>query len=906
MISKRIAVRKDGKSSAAAALRYGEGLTPDRETGDLLDKSHRTRLGNFGIVDDGVYVGRDSEEMSELIELAAIEMQANSDRNTRVGADKKLAHFVVSFNQVKPSEAVLRDTEDSMMAAMKLDKNHFATFLHNDNGYWHLHIFTSRIGKEKPHRGNPLWHDQINRDKTCRELELRHNLPRDNGLHKVGVQGQIVEIPRNERRAIRDAKPAEISDRARTAEIYSGELTFQRWCNEIRIGDRLKHAKNWQDLHAGASAYGCEVKAKGAGFVICPAGEKGGIQLSKVGLKNLPAKFGVFEAAKPGYQAQREAKYTPQPTNAKGAGHYDKWREARDAFKPVKVNRLNEQREVHKQVRKSLKTAQQAELAKIRVETKGSDRFPAVSIAKMEHAVAMAALADRFSHERQALYKHFAAQGPGNTFRDYLVIEAGKGDNIALGLARKYGVDEATDVSRKRETDHLKIVAVVSGFEYRLALRINFTHRVERNGTVVFDLGQGRKITDSAISKQVQLNNVAANDHEAIATALRFATTRFGNPLTLYGSQTFKRLAVETAVLNNLGIKFDDPVLEAYRERFAAEQQQRKTPITKEKQNAFNHRSKHTQRIPPAHLIDRMHHLSDGDLVLDTERHVGALRQNVSDRVGQSQERGDHRMQRAAAGAKGTGSGIATGHGLPNSSASSSTSGVWVASGAGRGRTNPVQRIDVPLITPSKKPVQRAERASAKLLYITETERAIAERALVKAKLTEDKEMATAQEHELSKQASDRRETNRNYQPTLSELKAIDQVLIEQAKEKQQNAAEASKRAVAPAAEKPATEQHQPETTVEPTLQLSAAEWIATQHKPEVQPHQFGDERVEFAVAYVAIDCVVIDHGRSFAPYSIRPGTDWHVGQKIVIDKTGSIAVPTGRTGHEVSKGRAG
>ena len=212
MISKRIKSRKDGKSSAADALRYGEGLKVDRETGVLLDKSHRTRVGNFGLVDDGVYAGRVLSEMTKMIDLAAIEMQAICDLNTRVGADKKLAHFVVSYNQEKPTEAVLRDTEDSMLAVMKLEKNHFATFLHNDNGYWHLHIFASRIEKEEPYRGNSLWHDQVNRDKVCREIEIRHGLQSDNGLHQINELGQIVEIPRAERRAKRDARPVGISE----------------------------------------------------------------------------------------------------------------------------------------------------------------------------------------------------------------------------------------------------------------------------------------------------------------------------------------------------------------------------------------------------------------------------------------------------------------------------------------------------------------------------------------------------------------------------------------------------------------------------------------------------------------------------------------------------------------------
>jgi len=573
MISKRIKERKDGKSSAVDALRYGEGLKVDLETGELLDKSHRTRLGNFGLVDDGVYSGRSVSDMSELIQLAALEMESNCDLNTRVGPDKKLAHFVVSFNQDRPNEAVLRDTEDSMLTAMKLDQNHFATFLHNDNGYWHLHLFASRIEKGKPHRGNPLWHDQINRDKVCRAVEARHGLQPDNGMHQVNEHGQIVEIPRAERQARREARPAEITDRAKISEIYSGEKSFQSWCNEIRLGDRLKHAKSWKDLHAAAAAYGCEVRPKGAGFVIFPTGEKGGLQLSKVGLKNLPAKFGAFQPATVGHQIQPETAYKPAPTQAKAASHYDRWRDARDAFKPAKTERINEQREAHKSTRKQVSAQQKAELAKIRAGTSGQERIAAVSIAKMQHTVALVALTDQFAHDRQELRKQLAGAGPGNTFRDYLVIEAAKGDNIALGVARRYGVEGSTDVLRGREAGQLKIVAAVRGQEYRPAPRLSFTHHIERNGTVVYDFGHGRKVTDSAISKQVQLNDAAARSPEAIATALTFATTKFGNTLTLTGSAEFQRMAVETAVLKRLGIKFADPALEAYREKFAEEQE---------------------------------------------------------------------------------------------------------------------------------------------------------------------------------------------------------------------------------------------------------------------------------------------------------------------------------------------
>lgn len=627
MISKRIPTRKDGKSSALAALRYGEGITSHRKSGVTKDKSHRTRFANFNIIENGVFSARSIDEMSEIVEVAAIEMQANCDQNSRVGIDKKLAHFVVSFNQVKPSEAILRDVEDSMLSAMKLDDNHFASFLHSQNGYWHLHIMASRIERLNPHRGNSLWQDKTLRDKVCREVEIRHDLNRDNGLHKIDVTGRIVEIPRAERIAKRDSKPAGMSDRARTVEIHSGEKTFQSWANEIRIGDRLKHTKSWPDLHAAAAAYGCEVKPKGAGFIIFPTGEKGGIQLSKIGLKNHSTRFGAFQAARLSHQVQPEITYKPLPTVMKAASHYDQWRKAKEAFKPIKTEQINQLREEHKHVRMDLRVQQKLEIKRICTEAAGIERFSAVSIAKMEHAIALTALTETFARSRQALRDLLVTQKPGNTFRDYLIQEAAKGDDEALELAQMYGADEATDVLRKREAEQLKNVAAVYGAEYRPALRIYFTHHVERNGTVIYNLGQGRTITDSAISKQVQLNYVSANNPEAIATALLFASSKFGPTLTLTGSQEFQLLAVQTAVRKGLFIKFADPALEQYRKEFFANSFNSHT--VKDKQNVEHTQNNPDQRKPSSHSRDRLHRLPELNLDSVSSRHQMLLQSNV-------------------------------------------------------------------------------------------------------------------------------------------------------------------------------------------------------------------------------------------------------------------------------------
>ncbi|MEQ1814338.1 MAG: LPD7 domain-containing protein [Candidatus Nitrotoga sp.] len=108
-------------------------------------------------------------------------------------------------------------------------------------------------------------------------------------------------------------------------------------------------------------------------------------------------------------------------------------------------------------------------------------------------------------------------------------------------------------------------------------------------------------------------------------------------------------------------------------------------------------------------------------------------------------------------------------------------------------------------------------------------------------------------------------------------------------------------RAAASAAEIP-TEQ-----TVEvvPTPQpLRAAQWIVSQHKREVRPHQTGDGSVEYTVSYVADDAVVVNHGRDVATYQLPPNLVLHAGQKIVINKFGAVVIPPRRTEVEAGKGR--
>lgn len=659
MISKRVAGRKDGRSSASAALRYGAGLNIDRTTGHYIDKAHRIRLGGFGLIENGIYVDQPIELISALIDLAALEMQANSEMNSRVAAENKIAHFLFGFDQIRPTDAVLRDVEDSTLSALKLQNNHFATFLHNDNGHWHLHFFASRIEKEKPHRGNSLWRDKTLRDQICRAVEVRYGLRRDNGLHKIDANGEIVEIPMRERRENRNKK-RETSGSARHTEIITGTKSFQTWCIDIRIGDQLRHATSWQEIHSIAAKYAIEVKQKGAGFVICPLDGKGGMELSRVGLKGLVARFGPFKPANLNAVSTVNAAYKQAPTKP-ATELYNKWNQARVAHDELKRTSVSMFRETAGKSRQELREQHKSELATIRATSVGAVQGTAISIKKMEHSSALTQLAAEIRAQRSALYKQLATAAPGATFRTYLQQQGQAGDDAALELARQYGVDEATEVFRKTEIIKLQIAAAISGKANNPVTRPSIRHRIEHNGTIVFDLGHGRVVTDSAISKQIQLNAAAANDPESIETSLRFATSRFGRVLSLSGSPEFQRLAVETAVRNRLNVQFTDLALEEYRKNFED------FIFQKRIQYVHHARANPARHILPPGSRDRVQPLPARAVVPDIQDLEVLLPPDVSDHVGKSlpTERGHPELRRPAGNGRGNGDAAASNTCLP-------------------------------------------------------------------------------------------------------------------------------------------------------------------------------------------------------------------------------------------------
>ena len=93
-----------------------------------------------------------------------------------------------------------------------------------------------------------------------------------------------------------------------------------------------------------------------------------------------------------------------------------------------------------------------------------------------------------------------------------------------------------------------------------------------------------------------------------------------------------------------------------------------------------------------------------------------------------------------------------------------------------------------------------------------------------------------------------------------------------------------------------------PTVTEIDTPALTCAEWVSQQAKALSEPRKSGDGAVEFVVAYVA-DSVILDQGKTVALYP-KPGLELQPGQRVVINKDGSLSPAPDRRASEVGQGK--
>ncbi|MBS1169988.1 MAG: hypothetical protein H6R01_906 [Burkholderiaceae bacterium] len=188
--------------------------------------------------------------------------------------------------------------------------------------------------------------------------------------------------------------------------------------------------------------------------------------------------------------------------------------------------------------------------------TNKSQRKAALSLLLVEKIIREEELRAQIASERNSLKALFVKPSTEH-YRSFLVDMAQKGNSQALAELRR-------QVVYKDEADSRSVITSQAD-DKSAPLMHPMRFSVSRNGHVTYVDDQGyRLFADSWRSVQVY-----QEDEKTIETCLRLAQQKFGNVLTLNGSDEFKRRTVEIAVHAGMRVEFGDKKLNEYAQELA-------------------------------------------------------------------------------------------------------------------------------------------------------------------------------------------------------------------------------------------------------------------------------------------------------------------------------------------------
>ncbi|CAK7041495.1 MAG: hypothetical protein DELT_02845 [Desulfovibrio sp.] len=361
-------------------------------------------------------------------ELAIVEAQALQAMNTR-SRKEKTYHLLISFrpeDEAKLTPEAFKAIEERFAAALGFSEHQRHCGVHKNTSNIHMHVAYSMIHPERYVRHEPF-RDYATRDKLCRELEQEYALAVDNG--------------REQRRD--DA----LTPKAATIEAQTGQESFESYAkrHKDKILAALESAAHWQDLHEAMKAHGLGIKPHGNGLVVTDLHGKHTAKASTVdralSAKRLQERFGEFQPYRSLRQIQELSHYQAVPLHRSPERG-----ELFAAFKAGIETRKNKLEAIKEREDAQLAAIRQEWAAKRReIENMGihkRNRRNLLAVARKREKEAIAKVKLTLLPEREAVRQEI----PYTSWRDFLKLEAGNGNEVALAVlrSRKEAVEPET------------------------------------------------------------------------------------------------------------------------------------------------------------------------------------------------------------------------------------------------------------------------------------------------------------------------------------------------------------------------------------------------------------------------------------------------------------------------------
>ncbi len=463
---------------------------------------------------------------------AVSEMLAVQQLNTRAQSDLTY-HLLVSFQAGEnPTPETLVAIEERLCSALGFEGHQRISVVHHDTDHLHVHIAINKVHPQRLTLKEPyLAYRTL--AVMCERLERECGLKADN------------HIPR---RGVGEGKAADMEQHAAVESLMSW---VRRECRDL-----VHTAATWQELHHVLADHGLGLRECGAGLVF--ASQDGTfVKASTVdrGLskKALEARLGAFQAPVGLVRPWASKSYRKGPVRSRvdTTELYARYRAQREAVGDQRAAAMGVARRRKAEALAAAKRAYALQRAAIRLsDGKGIDKRLVYATASFQMRQRLQAIYRAYEAERAAILKDHQHQA----WADWLKAEAVKGNSEALAVLRARAKAKAKASNLRGHTVRAQGLTESTGASPEV-------ENVTKAGTVVYRAGASAVRDDG---QRLQVSRAA--DQDAVQAALKLARQRYGDRITVSGSQRFRAAVVRAAAELALPVTFTDPGLERQRQ----------------------------------------------------------------------------------------------------------------------------------------------------------------------------------------------------------------------------------------------------------------------------------------------------------------------------------------------------
>lgn len=461
------------------------------------------------------------------------EIEITQAQNTRSKSDKTF-HLIVSFKEGEnPTLEERRIIENELVKSIGLENNQRLSVYHTNTDNRHIHIAINQVDNEFFKNTVPF--QSINKlQLRAIELENKFNLLADNHIPRTAEKNKTPQ------------------------EVHRGMENFKDWAKE-EAGGRIKEVlnkpqgTNWEELHKTLGEFNLELRERGNGLIVCDSEGKLFCKASDVSRElsknNLEKKMGKFE--KPVEKIYGDKSFGE--TKGDKSKYWELYRTAEKEKSIIKHRSLAELKDSYTVKKAELKERGRLERGELKRSTQiyfGGKKQKYTQLFEIQQKRAETLKAD-FDKSKNEIYNSNKLQ----SYKDYLVGEALKGDKTALEMIRV--------TAKKKEGEGNTLFGDIKSTVINNALN----PKISKKGEVTYQFLNGGSAVDKG--SNIDIKNISKEgDYLQI---LLLAQEKYGTLLNIKGDDEFKKQMVLVSVANKLDIVFEDKTMEAVRREASGE-----------------------------------------------------------------------------------------------------------------------------------------------------------------------------------------------------------------------------------------------------------------------------------------------------------------------------------------------